>query len=66
MSKKINKTMQRKIATRAAVEKRRTKKYGSDYLSLSMEDDYYSNVDHFSYEDLSDLLALPQRTSGKI
>jgi len=66
MSKKINKTMARKLTTRANMEKRRTKKYGSDYLSLSMEDDYYSNVDHFSYEDLSDLLALPQRTTGKI
>jgi hypothetical protein len=65
MSKKINKTMQRKIATRATIQKRHAKKYGSGYLSLSMEDDYYSNVDHFSYEDLSNLLDLPQKTSSK-
>jgi len=58
--------MQRKIATRAAMEKRRVKKYGSDFMSFSLEDDYYSNADHFSYEDLSDLLALPQRTTGKL
>jgi hypothetical protein len=66
MSKKINKTMQRKLVTRANMEKRRAKKYGHNYATFSLEDDYYANVDHFSYEDLSDLLALPQRTSGKL
>jgi hypothetical protein len=66
MSKKINKTMQRKIAAQTAMEKRRAKKYGYSTANLLLEDDYYATADHLSYEDLNELLALPQRISGKL
>jgi len=65
MSKKINKTMQRKIATRAAIDKRRATKYGHDY-STSLEDDYYGTADHLYYEDVADLMCLPTRNIAKL
>jgi len=66
MSKKINKTMARKLTTRANMEKRRAKKYGHDYATFSLEDDYYATVDHFTYDDVSNLVGLPSRYNGSI
>lgn len=66
MSKKSLKTQMRKLNTRAAVEKKRAKQVGHDYMSLSIADDYYATADHFSYDDLNDLIDIPERYSGKV
>lgn len=63
-NRKLNKVMERKIETRSRIEKKRAKKAG--YLYLELDNDYYTNSDHLSYEDLNDLLNLPQRYSGEI
>jgi hypothetical protein len=64
-TRKLNKIMERKLATRAAIEKRKAKKTSAGYLSLSLNDDYYASVDHYSYEDLNDLMGYPEAYSGK-
>lgn len=64
-TRKLNKVMERKLATRAAIEKRKAKKIGTGYLSMSLNNDYYASVDHYSYEDLNDLMGYPEAYSGK-
>lgn len=56
MSKKANKKEIRKMQTRAAIEKKRAKKMGIGYMSMSVADDYYATADHLSYDDLNDLM----------
>lgn len=56
MSKKANKTQMRKLQTRAGIEKKRAKKMGIGYMSMSITDDYYATADHLSYDDLNDLM----------
>jgi len=65
MSKKITKKMNRKLTTQAAIAKRRTTKYGTEY-STSLEDDYYGTADHLYYEDVADLMCLPTRNIAKL
>lgn len=64
MSKKANKKEIRKIQTRMAIEKKRVKKLKYGYSSFN--EDYYATTDHLSYDDLTNLLNLPQAYTGKL
>lgn len=64
MSKKQIKTQMRKLRTQSSIAKKRSKKVGHDYMSLSLEDDYYATADHLSYNDLGDLLDRSEAYAG--
>jgi hypothetical protein len=54
----------RKLRTQANIAKKRSNKVGHDYMSLSIEDDYYATADHLSYSDLGDLLDRSEAYAG--
>lgn len=68
MSKRKTRIMMNKIKTKQKLDAKRSAKLMMDLDAMGTalsQDDYYSR-DHLSYDELNDLLNLPQRYSGEL
>ena len=68
MSKRKTKIIMNKIKTKQKLDAKRSARLMMDLDAMGTalsRDDYYSR-DHLSYDELNDLLNLPQRYSGEL